>query len=197
MNLYWVRRLHSMLGVIPIGIFLVFHLWVNSLAAISPAVYNASVRVLESMPYLIWIEVLVLLLPILAHVVIGLYIAHQAQWRVRGYTYGRNYMFYIQRITGIITLIFLLYHVWTLRVVTHGQVTFETVAKQLHQPLLLAFYLVGLLSTTFHFSNGLWNFGYHWGITIGPRSLRASTWVMASVFVILSAIGIRAIFAFV
>ncbi len=32
-------------------------------------------------------------------------------------------------------------------------------------PLMLAFYIVGILSATFHLSNGIWSFLVSWGIT--------------------------------
>ncbi len=62
---------------------------------------------------------------------------------------------------------------------------------------MLGFYIVGVLSTIFHFSNGLWSFAVTWGITVSPRSQRIATFVTMGVFVVLSYVGLRAILAFV
>jgi succinate dehydrogenase / fumarate reductase cytochrome b subunit len=66
-----------------------------------------------------------------------------------------------------------------------------------HNPWLLAFSILGILSATFHLANGIWSFCIVWGITISPRSQRLMEYVSLVVFVVLSFIGVRAIFAFV
>ncbi|NQD65077.1 succinate dehydrogenase, partial [Bacillus haikouensis] len=53
------------------------------------------------------------------------------------------------------------------------------------------------LSTIFHFANGLWSFCVSWGITVSPRSQLIATYVTIGIFVALSVVGMRAIFAFV
>ena len=42
------RRLHSLLGVIPVGIFLVQHLIVNHFATRGPEAFNAAAGFMES-----------------------------------------------------------------------------------------------------------------------------------------------------
>ncbi|BBP91371.1 hypothetical protein BsIDN1_49890 [Bacillus safensis] len=70
-------------------------------------------------------------------------------------------------------------------------------ANILSSPFMLGFYIVGVLSTIFHFANGLWSFAVSWGITVSPRSQRISTYVTLGIFIALSYVGLRAIFAFV
>ena len=57
--------------------------------------------------------------------------------------------------------------------------------------------VIGVVAATFHFSNGLWSFMAHWGITVGPRAQRVSGIVMLALFVILAAVGIDSLIAFV
>lgn len=108
-------------------------------------------------------------------------------------------MFVLQRITGIITLIFVSWHVWETRIAAQmgAEVNFDMMADILSSPIMLGFYIVGVLSTIFHFSNGLWSFAVTWGITVSPRSQRIATFVTMGVFVVLSYVGLRAILAFV
>ncbi|MBX6378670.1 MAG: succinate dehydrogenase, partial [Clostridia bacterium] len=53
---FFIRKLHSLLGVVPVGVFLVFHLVANSLANRGPESYNNMIAFLRSTPYLLWVE---------------------------------------------------------------------------------------------------------------------------------------------
>jgi succinate dehydrogenase / fumarate reductase cytochrome b subunit len=68
--------------------------------------------------------------------------------------------------------------------------------SSVESPWLYAFYLLGIVSATFHLANGIWSFSIVWGLTVGPRAQRRMMWVSAAVFLILSFIGIRSIEAF-
>ncbi|OGK12085.1 MAG: hypothetical protein A2Y63_01180 [Candidatus Riflebacteria bacterium RBG_13_59_9] len=47
--------------------------------------------------------------------------------------------------------------------------------EYLTNPLIFAFYVIGVFSASFHLGNGLFNFAYKWGITVSERS---QTWAM-------------------
>jgi succinate dehydrogenase / fumarate reductase cytochrome b subunit len=66
----------------------------------------------------------------------------------------------------------------------------------LQNPVNLALYLIGLVAAVFHFSNGMWTFLITWGVTVGPRAQRVSSYVWAVVFVLVSYLGISALLAF-
>jgi succinate dehydrogenase / fumarate reductase cytochrome b subunit len=70
-------------------------------------------------------------------------------------------------------------------------------ADILSSPFMLTFYLIGVISTIFHFANGLWSFLVSCGITVSPRSQVISTYFTIGVFVVLTIVGVRAILAFV
>lgn len=77
------------------------------------------------------------------------------------------------------------------------EVDFDMMAEIFSNPFMVAFYLVGVISTIFHFSNGLWSFAVSWGLTISPKSQKIMTYVTLIIFVLLSYVGVSAIFAFV
>ncbi len=193
------RRIHSLLGVIPIGIFLVQHLVVNHFATRDAEAFNKAAHFMESLPFRIFLETFVIYLPILFHAVYGLYITFQAKNNVTRYGYFRNMMFLVQRVTGVITLVFIAWHVWETRVqAAFGQeVNFDMMADILSSPFMVVFYLVGVLSAVFHFANGLWSFFVSWGLTVSPRSQKISTYVTMGVFVALAIVSVRTIFAFI
>ena len=193
------RRLHSLLGVIPVGIFLIQHLVVNHFAASGEEAFNNAAHFMENLPFRYALEIFVIFLPLIYHAVYGVYIAFTAKNNANRFGFFRNWMFVLQRITGIVTLIFVSWHVWQTRIAAQmgAEVNFDMMADILSSPIMLGFYIVGVLSTIFHFSNGLWSFAVTWGITVSPRSQRISTFVTMGVFVVLSYVGLRAILAFV
>jgi succinate dehydrogenase / fumarate reductase, cytochrome b subunit len=193
------RRLHSLLGVIPIGIFLMQHLVVNHFATGGAESFNRASDFMGSLPFKIVLETVIIYLPILFHAIYGLYIAFTAKNNTTKFGYFRNWMFMLQRISGVITLIFITWHVWQTRVAAAfgAHVNFDMMNEILSSPFMFGFYLIGVISTIFHFANGLWSFLVSWGITVSPRSQVISTYFTIGVFVVLSIIGVRALLAFV
>lgn len=195
---YLFRRLHSLLGVIPIGVFLIQHFVVNNFATRGPEAFNAAAHFMESLPFRYALEIFIIFIPLLYHAIYGVYIAFQARNNSFQYSYFRNWMFRLQRVTGIILVIFISWHVWETRVAAAmgADVNYDMMASIFSNPFMVAFYIVGVVAATFHFANGLWSFAVSWGITVTPRSQQISTFVTLGVFVVMTFVGIRAIFAF-
>ena len=196
---FFYRRLHSLLGVIPVGLFLVQHLVVNHFATKGPESFNAASHFMENLPFRYLLEIFIIFLPILFHAIYGLYIAFTAKNNVSNHGHLRNWLFFLQRFTGIVTLIFITWHVWETRIAAArgAEVNFDMMATIFSSPFMIVFYVVGVLSTVFHFANGLWSFGVSWGITVSPRSQQISTYVTLGIFIALSILSIRTIFAFI
>jgi len=198
---FFNRRLHSLLGVIPVGFFLVEHLFVNHYATKGAQEFVEHVEWIWGIPFLLVLEIFFIFLPLLYHGVYGLYIALQAKQNVNQFGTFRNWMFFFQRVTGVITLVFVAWHVWETRVqvALHGY-TAEQLAKLMYDmmqnPVVLTLYVIGVISAVFHFSNGMWSFLVSWGVTVGPRAQAVSTWVWSVVFVIVSYLGVNALLAF-
>ncbi len=196
---FFNRRLHSLLGVIPVGVFLIQHLVVNNFATRGADAFNSAAGFMGNLPFRIFLEIFIIYLPLLFHAIYGLYIAFTAKNNVSRYGFFRNWMFFLQRISGIITLIFLAWHVWQTRIqAAFGvAVDFNMMAEIFSSPAMIVFYLVGVISTIFHFSNGLWSFAVSWGLTTTPRSQQIASYVTIIIFIALSYVGISTIFAFV
>ncbi|UFJ39118.1 succinate dehydrogenase cytochrome b558 subunit [Brevibacillus humidisoli] len=194
------HKLHSLVGLVPVGLFLLFHLTANHQATKGPEAFNETVAFIESLPFLLVLEFGLIYIPLLFHAIYGLYIAFQAKHNVGNFGYFRNHLFLWQRITGVITLIFVAWHVWETRVqkaLGAAEVNYDMMANILSSPAMVVFYTIGILSAVFHLSNGIWSFLVHWGITVGPRSQRIATYFTMGVFVVVSFIGLRAMAAFI
>ncbi|KZZ85902.1 MULTISPECIES: succinate dehydrogenase cytochrome b558 subunit [Bacillaceae] len=194
-----LRRLHSLLGVIPVGIFLIQHLVVNNFATRGEQAFNDAAHFMESLPFRIVLETVIIFLPLLFHAIYGVYIAFTAKNNATRYGYFRNWMFVLQRVSGVITFVFVCWHVWETRIAAAfgASVNFSMMENILSNPLMVAFYVIGVVSTVFHFANGLWSFCVTWGITVTPRSQLISTYVTLAVFAALAYVGVSSIFAFI
>jgi succinate dehydrogenase / fumarate reductase, cytochrome b subunit len=53
--------------------------------------------------------------------------------------------------------------------------------------------VIGVLSTVYHFANGVWTFGITWGICTSDRAMRGASYVCLAFGLLLSAIGIAAL----
>jgi len=194
------RRLHSLLGIIPTGAFLLVHLTVNFMATRGPEAFGKAVGFMESLPFLPVLEWVLIFLPLLYHAIYGVYIAFQADYsNIAEYGFFRNAMFMLQRFTGVITLIFVVWHVYETRVqkALGGEINFELMNDILSNPVGMTFYLIGVIAAIFHFTNGMWSFLVSWGVTIGPRAQRISTYFWMVVFILLSIVAVLALLAFV
>lgn len=196
---FFYRRLHSLLGVIPVGLFLTQHLVINHFATGGEGSFNKAANFMANLPFRYFLEIFIIFLPLLFHAIYGLYIAFTAKNNVSNYGYFRNWMFMLQRVSGVITLIFVSWHVWETRIAAQfgAEVNFQMMENILSSPFMFWFYLIGIISTIFHFANGLWSFFVSWGITMSPRSQVISTYVTIAIFVLLSIVGIQALVAFV
>ena len=198
-NYYFVKRLHSLLGIIPLSLFMLEHFMVNSLSTVGSGAFNAVATVFRNLPYLIVIELALIILPLYLHGILGIWIVTQGSVETR-VPYIRNWLYLLQRATGIIVLIFVSYHVYATRItslITGQHDLFEMMNAYLSNPITLAFYIIGVACVSFHLGNGLFNFAYKWGVTVNEKS---QTWGMVVgllVGLLFFVIGLRALFGFI
>jgi len=216
---FLLRKLHSLSGIIPIGVFLIEHLLTNSLAFVGPDRFNKSVHALHELPYLLALEVFGIFLPLAFHALYGIKIALSAQPNVHAYPYMANRRYTLQRITGYIAFVFIIIHLLKFRfahLVGWGPSfldpanadKFEMTRKGLMQwniaqlgivmPawITIGFYIVGLWAACYHFANGIWTFCISWGITIGERAQRRMGVFAALVGIVLFVWGSLSLYAF-
>lgn len=199
-NKFLYARLHSLAGIIPLGLFLVEHIYTNALAIFGSEKYNEQIHLLQSIPFLMVVEIVFIAIPLLFHAIYGIYLGFISKNNANQYTYKRNLLFLFQRMSGIIILIFVAYHVWSFRIstaITGTEVNYNLVSEHLQNPLIFAFYVIGVISTAFHFCNGLSTGLITWGITIGKKSQKVSTQVSLVLFFVISVISILTLTAFI
>ncbi|MGI5873211.1 MAG: succinate dehydrogenase [Bacillota bacterium] len=173
---FYIRRIHSLLGIVPIGIFLCFHLLLNSSAIIGVEAWSSVIDGMRSIPFIIVAEIGVIAIPILFHAVYGFYLVYLSDLHPLRYQYYKNWMFVLQRITAIITTLFVVDHVIFVRIMAHTTMdVMQAMAHVLQTPLGFVLELIGVWATVFHFTNGLLTFLITWGVLHGERVQRLAS----------------------
>jgi len=171
------RRIHSLLGIIPLGFFLLQHLYLNA-KALGPdgvRVFNEAIQSLTHVPFFVFLEILFLYIPLLFHALYGLMIIYQGRSNVTQYASGGNVRFVLQRISGVIALVFIGYHVYETRLLvwwTSTPMDYLWMVRIFETSWKIWFYLAGSTVVIFHFLNGLWSAGIVWGVTVSPAAQR-------------------------
>ncbi|HYL98204.1 MAG TPA: succinate dehydrogenase [Blastocatellia bacterium] len=210
-----LRKAHQLTGVIPLGVFLLEHLYTNSRALGSVAagktgaqLYNASVADLRSIPYIVFIEIFGIFLPMVFHGVYGLVLARESRLNVRQYGYGRNWLYVLQRLSGVFLFLFITFHLLNFRfgllpglnqtpVSEHPNQAFWIVRSEFQHPAILSIYIAGIIVAVFHLAHGLWLFSIDWGIAVGRRTQKILAYTCAVFGLVLAVIGVNAAAAFV
>ena len=193
---YLLRKLHSLTGIIPVGAFLAEHFWSNSAALVSPEKYNTVSQDLQTIPFRLVVEWLFIFLPILFHGLYGVYIWWKGKSNVSQYPWVGNWMYTFQRYTGLIAFAYIGWHVYTERFLTAGRSTYAMVAADMRNPWYLAFFVVGVVASSFHLGVGIWNFLCKWGLAATERAQRAAGQLGTLVGVVFSVVGILIVISF-
>jgi succinate dehydrogenase / fumarate reductase cytochrome b subunit len=193
-NEFLIRRLHSLTGLIPVGAYMVVHLTVNMTLwerVGGPSMFQFAVYQIHSarglLPFVEWGFIF---LPILFHAILGLVIIRGGLSNSGTYSYSANIRYSLQRATGIIAFLFILYHVFHLHGWFHFEAWLDTVAHHLRGAQFSPYnaastlgaamrdqgvvvpivYAVGALSCVFHLANGIWTMGITWGVWTSPTA---------------------------
>ncbi|MEM0983883.1 MAG: hypothetical protein AAGI17_08030 [Planctomycetota bacterium] len=213
---FLLRRLHSLTGIVPIGVFLIAHLTTNSSLAWgkfasrgeadSYSVLGGGAHYFQeevhwintSVPHLFLIEV-TLWVSIGFHSLLGVYYATSGKQNLQRYAYQDNWRYSLQRWSGYIGILFILYHIATLRwgwsfLVPGGTEwshhfsasTLAAALKGSYEGItamgiaVSALYFAGITMLVYHFANGLWTAAITWGLTISKNAQQRWGYVCAA-----------------
>ena len=202
-NHFLLRRLHSLTGLI-FGGYLVVHLIVNATIAQAGSVYQWQVNKIHELPLLWALEWGLIYLPILYHTVYGIWITLTGQPNSLSYPYAKNWFYLLQRISAIIIVLFMVFHVFSLKYGLFGDaLTFnpKAASASVHEHMTTyawiawIVYPLGILASTYHLANGLWTAAITWGLTVSAGAQRRWGFVCAGLFVLTLLLGMTALVA--
>lgn len=205
---FFLRKLHQLSGLVPLGVFLLEHFYTNSKALAGAESFNEAVADLQAIPYILLIEIGGIFIPLIYHAVYGLVITMEARPNNLAYPYPRNWFYLIQRITGVILFFFIAFHVLNFRfgmipglnevsVAHRPDLAFDIVSREFRMVPIFIIYMIGITATVWHLANGIWLFLVDWGITIGERAQRIAGYACLGFGVVLLLVGINAAVAFI
>jgi succinate dehydrogenase / fumarate reductase cytochrome b subunit len=208
-----IRRLHSLSGLLPVGLYMTIHLVTNASVLEGPGTFQKNVYTIHSLGKLLpLVEWTFIFLPLLFHAIVGVMIAVGMIPNTRDYPYGANRRYTWQRWTGLIAFAFILYHVFQMHgwfhfhgwlehvAIPYGGAQFKpfnaasTAGLALQSPIVLVFYTVGVLACVFHFANGLWTMGITWGVWISPKAQARALRVCQAFGIVLAVVAMGALY---
>ena len=207
-NTFILRKLHQVTGIVPLGVFYFVHVYTNSTAMSGARVFNEHVQDIHNMPYLLFIEIFGIFLPLIYHSIYGIIISREARLNVGQYSYARNWFYLVQRISGGFLFFFLLFHILNFRfgmipglnttpVAGNAGLAFSIVSNEFKNDIIFFIYVLGVLATAWHLAYGIWLFAVDWGIVIGEKAQKFALYACIGLAVFLGAVGINAAAAFV
>lgn len=199
-----LRRLHSLTGII-FGGYIVVHLLVNAtlIEGRHPDVYQQQVDKIHSLPFLIAFEWVFIFLPIIYHTIYGIWITFTAQPNVGKYGYTKNWFYFWQRVSAMVIVAFILFHVLGMKGVFGSALVFDperattSIIHHMRVNWFVAWvvYPLGILASSYHLANGFWTAAITWGLTISQASQRRWGFICAGLFVLTFLSGMAAVFA--
>jgi succinate dehydrogenase / fumarate reductase, cytochrome b subunit len=195
-NEFLLRRLHSLSGVMPLGVYTVVHLLTNASILESPATFQRSVYSIHSLgmilPIVEWVFIFI---PLIYHALYGILVTRSSLPNHSTYRYGANVRYTLQRATGMIAFVFIFWHVFHMHGWFHADMWMQRVAEPLGggrfraynaasttfeamqmSPIVPILYAIGVLSVVYHLANGIWSFGITWGLWVNPLAQQRAAW---------------------
>jgi succinate dehydrogenase / fumarate reductase cytochrome b subunit len=214
-GLYFVlRRLHSLTGLV-FGGYLVVHLLINATLVEGVregqqiSVYQQQVNIIHGLPLLPVIEWTFIYLPIIYHTIYGIWIVATGQPNIDKYKYGKNYFYVLQRISALVLILFIIFHVLGMKGFFGGDVgkalvfdptdATRSTARHFNSAVWVwgFVYPIGILASCYHLANGFWTAAITRGLTISKKSMQRWGVVCSLIFVFTFGCGITALVALV
>lgn len=199
---FLLRRLHSFTGII-FGGYVLVHLIVNAslIQGQKPDVFQAQVDKIHSLPFLWAVEWAFIYLPILFHAVYGTWIILGGQWNVDRYPYQKNWYYVLQRISAMILVAFILFHVLGMKALFGSALTFDpvhaaaTTSRNITSSWIVAYvvYPIGILASAYHTANGFWTAAITWGLTTSAAGQKRWGLACTGLFALMLVCGLLAL----
>ncbi len=212
---FLIRRLHSLSGLVPVGAFMCVHLLANASVLEGPAAFQKTVYQIHGLGDLLpVVEWTFIFIPILFHAIIGVVIIRGGLPNTSSYPYSANIRYTLQRATGMIAFVFIMWHVFHM----HGWIHAEwwvnairrlpepfrganfrpysaasTAGEALQSVVVVGLYAIGILASVFHLANGIWTMGITWGVWTSPMAQRRASLVCSVFGVALAVVGMSAL----
>jgi len=193
------ERVHSLTGVLPLGAYLVLHIFEASAAVDGRQAFADSMSGLGGGQALI-LEGLLVLLPLLVHAALGFAIWARPS-KEPASTHPSPAFRNIQRVTGVLVLVFLAFHLaHTFVLEMNGAdagALYDRLRIDMGTPLHLGVYVIGTAAVALHLALGLPSAARRFGLVGTEAAQKSARVASAGLAIVLFAMSINAMSHFV
>jgi len=188
---YLLRTFYSLTGILPLFMFIALYLSYSAILLFGSKETVLTIIEIQSLPFVTVFELLFISLPLLFHFCCRMLFLYQGQFNAHQYSTLSNWRYVLQRVTGVVVFIFLLFHLYQVGSIYFGDLQ----GYQFIQDIMVAhqsttwmwFYWVAMSCAVFYFCNSVWSFLIDWGITANSYSQKISLLVCVGMFVVMMA----------
>ncbi len=199
---FLLRRIHSLTGIIPVGLFLVYHLYIQLYLHSGAEAYNGVVNSYYDGPLALVLLIVFVYIPLFFHSFYGVKLSIEAQIQPE-YTFFSHLLYWLQRLSGVGIFLFIFAHIWNTQIKPLADGTWGTHFEHLHEGfhdptfglVTISVYVFGILGATFHLANGINTFCITWGIATTPKSQARIRAVSIVTFILLTVMAFYSISA--
>jgi succinate dehydrogenase / fumarate reductase, cytochrome b subunit len=205
---FLLSRLHSLTGIL-FGGFVLVHLLVTATLVegyregTAQTVFQKQIDRIHSVPFLAAATWLLIFLPILYHTIYGLWLTYGGRPNVNQYPYSKNIFYLLQRVSALLLVAFLVFHVTAMRGWWAASLKFdpsqatETTVSHLNVSWLIGWFVypLGILAACYHLGYGFWTAAITWGLTVSAAAQRRWGFICVAVFVLSLICGMIALVA--
>jgi succinate dehydrogenase/fumarate reductase cytochrome b subunit (b558 family) len=193
-----------------VAVFLILHLAINARGMAGEAAFERSAAAVRRLPLWGAIELFGIVLPLAFHALYGVKLALDSSRAPPG-RYVRDAVYLAQRVSGVITLLFIAYHLWDFWAAKllgriEPEAFYGLLASRLSStakgvPLNALVYLLGVSAAVFHMTNGLFAVSRTFGFITSRRGRKAllvllallggGVWLLGASTAIYFATGLR------
>jgi succinate dehydrogenase / fumarate reductase cytochrome b subunit len=140
-------------------------------------------------------------LPLAFHAFYGFYIWWRGESNVAAYPWTGNWMYTLQRYTGMIAFFYIIYHLYIMRFTgvhlpEYPGAAFGKVQNEFANGWPIAVYIVGIVAASWHFGYGLFLFAAKWGLVTGDKARKKMQIAGIGVAIVFIVIGFATMGAF-
>lgn len=188
---FFLQRLYSWTGVFSLALFLLLQIGTASLLLYGSQETVQSWMDFQAHSIVFWFEVLFITLPVCFHFLYGLKFLIQPRYNLVRYFYQGNLRFVVQRLTGVVALAFVLFHLWQMILIFKSGAGGNQYLRDIltaHKTITgVVLYWSVMILTLFYWWNGTWNFLIDWGVTVSRVSQKVSLVVRMMLFAVTAA----------
>lgn len=172
---FWLRRIHTVVGVIfPAGFIALYLVPMSSAVRGAPAVSPHT-----------FLE-LILLVLFVFHSTMAPLSMYASSVNLISYSFYGNWVYALRRLSGVVLIPFAVYHIYMMKI-AKGGASCNHLREIMSSPWLEAFYIVGMLAIIFYMMSSVSALLFEWGLAATGRSRNSASAIMWCVAIAIAA----------